>query len=181
MATFTQRMIGAARLNAATYEEIEADTTATGQAMSVVILAAVAAGIGSLGDAGLRGLIATTLAALAGWFIWAGLTWLIGTKLLPESQTQADFGQLLRTIGFSSVPGLLRVLGFIPILGGLIVFVSSVWMLAAMVVAVRQALDYRGTGRAVIVCAIGFVAYMAVTIGLVMILGLGKAITNSAF
>jgi hypothetical protein len=55
-----------------------------------------------------------TLAALLGWLIWAFLTWLIGTKLLPEASTEADIGQLMRTIGFASAPGILRVLGSSP-------------------------------------------------------------------
>jgi len=92
--------------------------------------------------------------------MWAGLTFLIGTKLLPEPQTQADFGQLLRSIGFSASPGVLRILGIIPILGWLISLAASIWMLVAMVIAVRQALDYKSTGRAVGVCLIGFVVYL---------------------
>jgi hypothetical protein len=73
----------------------------------------------------------------------------------------------LRTIGFSSAPGLIRVLGIIPILGGIVFFVASIWMLVAMVIAVRQALDYSGTLRAVGVCAIGWVIQV-VLMGLVL-------------
>jgi hypothetical protein len=162
MASFTQRLIGAARLDVATYEEIEADSSALGQAMLVVALSAVAAGIGGLGRHGIIGAVSYALAALAGWFLWAALTWLIGTKLLPEPETHADIGQLLRTTGFSAGPGLLRVVTFIPLLGWLVRIVAEIWMLVAMVVAVRQALDYRSTGRAVIVCIIGFVVNIAV-------------------
>lgn len=173
MASFAERMIGAARLDAATYEEVEADSTATGQAMLVVILSSVAAGIGSAGTMGGRGLIVGTLGALVGWVIWAGLTFIIGTKLLPEPQTEADMGQLLRTIGFASSPGVLRLLGFIPVIGRLIWVVVGFWMLAAFVVATRQALDYRSTGRAVAVCAIGFLVYMVVMLVVASMLGLG--------
>jgi len=169
-------MIGAARLDAQTYEEVEADQTATGQAMGVVVLSAVAAGIGGLGiGGGIRGVIGSAVAALVGWVIWAGLTYLIGTKILPEPQTEADMGQLLRTIGFAASPGILRVLGFIPFLGMLISLVAAVWMLAAMVVATRQALDYTGTGRAVAVCVIGFFAYLVAAVGIAMVMGLGGA------
>jgi hypothetical protein len=97
-----------------------------------------------------------------GWFIWAGLTFLIGTKILPEPQTKADLGELLRTIGFSASPGVLRIFGMIPLLGGLIALAASVWMLVAMIVAVRQALDYTSTGRAVGVCVIGWLVQVAI-------------------
>ncbi len=79
--------------------------------MLVVVLSSLAAGIGSVGGAGLMGLLFGALSALAGWYIWAFLTYFIGTRFLPEPQTEADVGQLLRTIGFSSSPGLLRVAG----------------------------------------------------------------------
>ncbi len=173
MATFTERMIGAAKLDVATYEEVEADTTATGQAMLVVVLSSVAAGIGALGSMGIVGLLVGTIGALVGWFIWAGLIFIIGTKILPEPQTEADMGQLLRTIGFASSPGILRLLGFIPVLGTMLSFAVAIWMLVATVVATRQALDYKSTGRAVAVCAIGFVVYVVVSVVIGSILGLG--------
>lgn len=157
MATFTERMIGAAKLNVHTYEEVEADTTATGQAMGVVVLASLAGGVGTIARVGALGIVTGTIANLVGWFIWAFLTYLIGTKLLPEPQTKSNVGELLRTIGFSSSPGLLRILGVVPLLGGLIVFVANVWMLIAMVIAVRQALDYTSTWRAIGVCIIGWI------------------------
>jgi hypothetical protein len=162
-------MIGAAKFSAKTYEEVEADSTAMKQAMAVVILASLAAGLGSAGKAGLGGVILAVFAALLGWYIWALLTYLIGTKLLPETQTHADVGQLLRTIGFSSSPGLIRVLGIIPGLTGVVFFIASIWMLVAMVIAVRQALDYQSTLRAVGVCAIGWVV-QALVLALVFFL-----------
>jgi Yip1 domain len=167
MATFAERMIGAARLNAATYEEVETDTGATVQAMLVVVLSSIAAGIGMAGAHGAGPIIGVTLAALVGWVVWAVLTYLIGTKMLPGPRTQADMGQLLRTTGFSASPGVLRVFGGIPGLGPVVVLVVSIWMLAAMVVAVRQALDYESTGRAVAVCVVGFLIH----VGAIMLLG----------
>lgn len=174
--SFTQRLIGAAKLDVNTYEEVEADTSALGQAMAVVVLASVAAGIGSLGTGGFKGLVMTTVASLVGWFIWAGLTYIIGTKVLPEPQTQADMGEMLRTIGFASSPGLLRVFGLIPLVGALVGLIISIWMLIAFVVAVRQALDYSSTGRAVAVCLIGFVVYLVIGFGVAMVTGAGAAI-----
>jgi len=158
-------MIGAAKLDVHTYEEVEADQTAMGQSMGVVVLSSVAAGIGS--GEGVVGLVVGSVAAMIGWFVWAFVTYLIGAKLMPEPQTDADVGQLLRTTGFSASPGLLRVFGVIPGLGTLAVTVANIWMLASMVVAVRQALDYKGTGRAVGVCLIGWLALVLIT----MVLG----------
>lgn len=162
MNLFVNRMVQAAKLDVNLYEEVEADKTAMGQAVMVVILSSVAAGLGGVAAGGIGGLVAGTVAALVGWFIWAYLTYVIGTKLLPEPQTRADYGELLRTIGFSSSPGIIRVLGVIPGLFWIISTVASVWMLVAMVIAVRQALDYSSTLRAVGVCAIGWVIQILV-------------------
>src|SRR5512146_863878 len=96
MAGFVQRMVGAAKLQVPTYEEVEADRSATGQAMVVVVLSAIAAGVGRIGEGGAIGVVTSAVAALVGWFIWAGLVYLVGAKLLREPQTEADLGQLLR-------------------------------------------------------------------------------------
>ncbi|HVC19782.1 MAG TPA: YIP1 family protein [Vicinamibacterales bacterium] len=161
MASFGDRIIGAMKLDAATYEEVEADRTATGQAMAVVILASLSSGLGVMRILGPAGVIGGTLSALVAWFVWALLTYAIGTRILPEPQTEATVGQLLRTTGFAAAPGLIRVLAAIPLLGWLVAIVASVWMLAAMIVAVRQALDYTSTLRAVGVCVIGWLVYLA--------------------
>ncbi len=162
MASMVDRMIRAAKLDPQLYEEVEADRGALGQAMGVVVLASIAGGVGSGRLGGLTGFFIGTVGALIAWFIWAALTYFIGTKILPESTTRADVGELLRTTGFSSSPGLIRVLGLIPGLTGVVFLVSGVWMLTAMIIAVRQALDYRSTFRAVGVCVIGWVVQMAV-------------------
>ena len=162
MASMVDRMIRAAKLDVQLYEEVEADKGALGQAMAVVVLASIAGGIGSGRLGGLTGFFIGTAGALIGWFIWAALTYFIGTRLLPEPTTRADVGELLRTTGFSSSPGLIRVLGIIPGITGLVFLVSGVWMLTAMIIAVRQALDYRSTFRAVGVCVIGWVVQMVV-------------------
>ena len=157
MSNFGDRIIRAAKLNVNLYEEVEADKGAIGQAMGVVILASVAAGIGSIASVGFIGILTGTISALIGWFIWSYITYIIGTKMLPEKQTKADFGELLRTIGFSSSPGLIRILGIIPGLAGVVFLIAGIWMLIAMVIAVRQALDYKSTFRAVGVCIIGWI------------------------
>ena len=160
MGNLLDRMIRAAKLDVELYEEVEKDQTAITQAMAAVLISSLAGGIGSLGVVGAGGLLLGLIAALVGWFIWAFLTYFIGTRLLPEPQTRADLGELLRTIGFASSPGVIRVLGFIPFLGPVLVLVASVWMLVAMIIAVRQALDYTSTWRAVGVCLIGWVVQM---------------------
>ena len=157
MASFQDRIIRAAKLDVHLYEEVEADKGAMGQAMGVVVLSGVAAGIGSIGTSGIAGILFGTITALVGWYIWAYITYIVGTKFLPEPQTKADHGELLRTIGFSSSPGLLRVLGIIPFFYGVIFLISGIWMLVAMIIAVRQALDYKSTLRAVGVCIIGWI------------------------
>jgi len=171
MTGFKDRIIRAAKLDVSLYEEVEADKGAMAQAMGVVILSSIAAGLGSITKGGVGGILMGTVTALIGWFIWAYLTYLIGTKLLPEAQTKADYGELLRTIGFSSSPGLIRVLGIIPGLAGIVFLVASIWMLIAMVIAVRQALDYQSTLRAVGVCAIGWIVQTLIFVLLFSILG----------
>lgn len=162
MDPFIRRMIGAAKLDANTYEEVEADTTAIGQAVGVVLISSIAAGVAQAGTLGIKGLIGGTIASLIGWLIWAGVIYLLGTKVMPEKQTRSSWGELLRTTGFAQAPGALKVFGIIPLLGTLALVVIFFWMLATMVVAVRQALDYTSTGKAIVVCVIGFLCYLPV-------------------
>ena len=167
MSNFMERTIRAAKLDASLYEEVEVDKTSMGQAMGVVVLSSLAAGIGSSSMGG-SNFILVTIAALAGWYLWAYLTYFIGTKLLAETQTKADHGELLRTIGFSSSPGLIRILGIIPGFNSFVFSVAGVWMLIAMVIAVRQALDYTSTLRALGVCFIGKIIQI-IFIGLLLV------------
>lgn len=176
MDNFKNRIIRAAKLDINLYEEVELDERAMGQAIGVVVLSSAAAGIGSIVEGGIIGIFWGTFSALIGWFLWAYLTYFIGTRFLPEPQTRSNPGELLRTIGFSSSPGLIRVLGIIPGLSSVIFFVASIWMLVAMVVAVRQALDYKSTWRAVGVCVIGWIVQVVIWILLVSVLGGGQAL-----
>ena len=175
MTGFKDRILRAAKLDAALYEEVEADKSAMPQAMAVVVISSVAAGIGSIGMGvgGLGGVLFGIIVSLGGWYLWAYLTFFIGTKVLPEPQTESNPGELLRTIGFSSSPGFIRALGIIPGLGSLIFSIASIWMLVAMVVAVRQALDYKSTWRAVGVCAIGWVIQTVIFVVLFSLFGGG--------
>lgn len=173
MGNFTDRILRAAKLDVKLYEEVEADTGATRQAMAVVVLGSVAAGLGA-GRGSLTGILIGAVAALLGWFVWAYLTYWIGTRLLPEPQTRATHGELLRTIGFANSPGILRVLGVIPGLREIVFLAVGIWVLVTTVVAVRQALDYRGTLRAVGVCAIGWVVQMLLVAITLFFLGGGR-------
>lgn len=151
--TFPQRAIGAARLEVPVFEEVEADRAATSQALLVVVLSSLAAGVGLSGVYNAPVLHRVMLALLL-WVFWAISTYVVGVYLMPEPQTQSNVGELLRTIGFAASPGILRIFGIVPVIGGTIYVVSTVWMLVAMVVAIRQALDYRSTWRAALVCVI---------------------------
>jgi hypothetical protein len=169
MAELVGRMTRAAKLDVGVYEEVEADQGATGQATLVVIISSVAAGIGAISTMGVSGIVLGTVMALIAWYVWALLTYFIGTRLLPTPETHATIGELLRTIGFSSAPGIIRILGIISFLNMPVNVVASVWMLIAMVIAVRQALDYTSTWRALGVCLIGWIIqilFMALVMGL---------------
>lgn len=164
--SITDRMLGAAMLKVATYEEVEHDSTATSQAAIVVGIVAIASAIGGAGG-GAGGVIAGIIGALVGWLVWAGVTYVIGDKLLGGTAT---WGELLRTLGFAQSPGVLYVLAIIPILGWGVRFVIWIWLLIAGVIAIRQALDF-STGKAVLTAVLGFVAYVVVAGALAMLFG----------
>ena len=154
------RMLGAARLNVHTYEEVEGDSSATTQALIIVVLVSIASGVGGLlsGETDVvRGLVYGVVTGVVSWAVWALVTMFVGTKLLKTEATEADWGQLARTTGFAQTPGLLNVLGFISGVGGFILLLTFVWRLVAMVIAVRQALDYTSTLRTVFVVLISFI------------------------
>ena len=154
-------MIGAAMLNPHIYEEVEADRSATLQAMAVVVLVALATGIGNIGPGSIFGLLGGVLVGLVGWMFWAWVTYLVGTSILRSAETHADWSQLARTLGYAQSPGVLKIFGFIPAIGPIVVVAASIWQFAAMVIAIRQALDYTSTWRAIGVAVIGFIVYMA--------------------
>lgn len=164
-------MLRAARLESALYEEVEADRGATGQAFAVVLASALATGVGALENSGVRGILWHTALDVALWYAWAAVTLWIGTRLLPAPETSADLGELLRTLGFACAPGVLRVLALFPPAAFAVFTVCGLWMLVAMVVALRQALDYRSTARAAAVAAIGLPVYALGQIVSLLLLG----------
>ena len=169
---YVDRIIRACKLDVSLYEEVEADKSATLQAALVVVLSSLAAGVGAL-SLGASNFLMAPILSLISWYVWAYLIYLIGVKLFPEANTKADHGQLLRTIGFSSAPGLIRIFGFTPDLMTITFIGGGIWMLVAMIIAVRQALDYESTWRAIGVVVIGFLVQAIVLIILLRIFGPG--------
>lgn len=149
--TFARRIRGVLALDVSTFEEIEANAAINGQACAVVVLASIAASAGSTGLFGQIEFVRGVLYALFLWVVWAAVIYAIGSRLLPEAQTRTDMGELLRVLGFSSAPNLFTIFGAVPVLGWIVWAVASVWVLATTVIAVRQALDYVSTLRAVAV------------------------------
>jgi hypothetical protein len=160
-------------LDPAIYEEIEADPRSVGQAFSIVLLSSLAAGIGArgFGATSAASIAFMSVVALLAWAAWALVTFEIGSRLMPTRETRVTLGELLRTFGFAATPGMFQVLGAFPGVATPVFVVSWIWMLVAMVVAVRHALDYRSTARAVAVCALGWVLAIAIAVVLGLVFG----------
>ena len=169
MSVLVDRMVRAGKLDVTVFEEVERERGAQMQAVAVVVISSLAFGIGT--GAGIGGLVTGTIASVLGWYLWAFITYNIGTRFLPEPTTRADHGELLRTMGFANAPGVVSVLGIIPGLRGIAIAVAQIWMLVAGIVAIRSALDYQSTIRAVIVVVIGWVIRAILLILLVSLLG----------
>lgn len=170
MALYLYRLMGAAMLDASMYEGVEADRSTTAQATLTVLLASLAAGLGSGGWYGVHPFTLVVIAALAccAWVAWAVLIFHVGTRILPGAETRVTLGELLRTTGFAAGPGLLLAVAIVPGLGVVAFAGASLWMLATMVVAVQHALDYARPWPAIGVCLIAasVVAMLAVVLGL---------------
>ena len=167
----TDRMLGAAMLDVATYEEVEHDQTATGQAAGVVGIVALCAAIGGL-DGGIGEMLTGLIGAYVGWMTWSAVTYVIGDKVFGGTAT---WGELLRTLGFAQTPGVLYAIGVIPLVGFLVIPFVWIWMLVTGVVAIRQALDF-GTGKAILTALIGIVAYAVVASVLGVLFGIGSLV-----
>lgn len=167
-----RRIIGALYLKAEVYEEIEADRGATIQAVLVVVLSQLAilvwflavipllpensnssVQIVSAGEAVVQGVIY--------WALLAGVIYVIGVKLFNTNQTQATWGEVARTIGFAQTPNLFLfstplVVTFAEVLALWLALACVSWTLTATVIAVRAALDYTSTIRAILVVVAGY-------------------------
>lgn len=170
MTTFIRRVLGVFGIDAATFEEVEADAGATRQAMLVVVLASIGAGIGNagVGDAAAPVIVWTTAGALLAWATWAALIYYLGTRVMPEATTRADLGQVLRTLGFAAAPGMLRAFETFGNTRWFVLPITSIWMIMAMTIGVRQALDYSSTTRAAALALLGW----SVSIGVAVVVGL---------
>jgi hypothetical protein len=175
-ASLVERMTGAMKADVKTFQEIEADPTAIGQAVTVIVIAGIASLIGNVWRIGISGGLMMLIANLCGYALWALLVVLIGTKLMPEPATKADFNEGFRVIGFTAAPGVFNVLAIIPFVGPLISFAIWIWMVVVGVVAVREVLDYSNTGRAIIVCLIAAVICWIVSTFVLLPLLIGNAV-----
>jgi hypothetical protein len=159
MADFTGRMIGAMQADVKILEEIEADPGALTQAVTVIAIAGVSALIGNILRGGLLVGIFALITSLLGYAVFALLVTLIGTRLMPDPDTKADFSETFRTVGFAAAPGVLHFLVIIPYLGQPIGLLIVIWNLVIGVVAVQAVLDYSSTAKAIIVCVLAAFAY----------------------
>lgn len=166
--TFGDRVVGAMKLDPNAFEDVERDPTAIGQAVGVIVLAAVSAGLGNVFRGGLSGIVGGAVMSVIGFLVWSLIIWLVGTKVMPEPATKADYPETFRVLGFAAAPGLAGIITIIPILGWLLWFLIALWQIAAMVIAVRQVLDYTTTGKAVLVVLIGWVVYFVVVVLIMM-------------
>jgi hypothetical protein len=168
MKKLLKRMIGAARLDARTYEQVEADPDSMSGAVFTAVVASMAAALGT-GARDFTALAGGTLAFLIIWMIWVGLTYVIGTRLLPEPATHSNLGEVMRTTGFSASPGILRIFALLPSIA-LPVFVAvTFWMLLAFVIAIRHAMDYTSFPRAFAVCFLGWAIHGILFVGFVLV------------
>ena len=156
----TDRVVGVLALRASVFEEIEADKSANGQALAIVVTGTIAAGLAGGQYGGLGRMMLETIGAVVGLVIWAALTYVLGVKVLPEPETRSDLGELLRVMGYATSPTLFTVLGAVPIAGRIVPLAISVWLLATFTIAVRQALDYRSTTRALVVVIVGWLFWV---------------------
>src|SRR3954453_8078404 len=176
MARLGERVGGAMKADVKTFQEIEADPAAIGQAVTVIVIAGVASLIGDIFRTGVFGGMMALILSLISYALWSLLVVLIGTKIMPEPTTKADFNEAFRVIGFTASPGVFNVLAIIPFLGPLISFVIGIWMLVIGVIAVREVLDYSNVGRAIVVCLIAFVIYMCVVFFVLTPLMMARAV-----
>lgn len=154
MTQFLRRLIGALTLDAGVYEDIESDRHAAMQSVAVVAAVSVAGGIAWTGlGLDVVAFISGAIIALGAWLVWAATIAALGRSAMAEPQTRIDVPQLLRVLGYAAAPGMFLVLAAMRAVAAPVLILVSVWLVAAGVMAVRQALDYRSTTRAVLVCA----------------------------
>ena len=152
-ATVFENMIRAAKLDVDFYNTVEHDDSYTSQAFGVVVLTSILVGIGNWLTVR-RDFIGTIIGGIIGWVIWAAITYFIGTRVFRGT---ADYGEMLRVLGFASAP---RALGVIPFF--LFGFVGAVWALIASIVAIREGLDF-STGKAIGTAIVGWIVLIVLS------------------
>lgn len=161
------RVVGVFKLESATFEEIEHDEGATGQAALVVLIVVFisAFGTGFAGTVSGQGFfpnfLSTLLSGLVGWALISAILYFVGTAFFKG---EATIGEMLRVVGFAYAP---QILGVIPCIGWLIGFI---WTFAALIVATRQGLDIT-TGKALVTIIIAAIAYAIVVLIIAAIFG----------
>lgn len=172
MTTFIRRFMGVLVLDPMVFEDIERDRHAGAQSVAVVLLACVAAGMAAinLGLAGFAGFAASAIAALGAWLVWVAIVSRLGAHTFPEPGTVSNTEELLRTLGFAAAPAVFLVFASLRTAAPIVLAVVGAWMIAAEVVAMRQALDYRSTGRAIAVSILGWIVALLALAGISMLL-----------
>jgi hypothetical protein len=176
---FISRLIRALLLDINLYEEVEHDKSSIWQSMVVVLLASLAGRLYIYNLGGVKGLIVGTVLTLAGWIVMSFLIYLVGTKLFPGTDTKTNIGKILRVLGFAGAPGIFLLVALLPVINNfawVVILIIWVWRLVAMIIAIKQALDFKNTWSAIWVCVIGLIAYMLVYIILLFAYGLPKPI-----
>ena len=172
------RMLGAASLNPDTFEDVEHDSGATWQAVLVVLIVSIAGAVGGVlaGDGEiLKGVAFGAVRGVVSWAVWAGVAMLVGTTILKTPATHADWGQVARGTGFAQTPGILSILFFIPVAGGILSFAVFLWQVAAMIISLRQTLDYDSLWRAFFVVVIAFIPVIVINLIIFTFLNIGGA------
>lgn len=173
MIPFLKRFMGVLVLDSSTFEEIEADRHAAMQSVVVVLLVCLAGGFAALGLglAGVAGFVVGAVVSLGAWLVWATMITAVGTVMLPEPKTRSNLREVLRVLGYAAAPGVFIAVAAMQSVATLVLTLVTVWMIAAAVIAVRQALDYRSTSRAVAVCVIAWLMSFGVFWAALMIFG----------
>jgi hypothetical protein len=173
MTRFFMRFVGVLILDAATFEEIEAHRRSAMQSVIVVVMVCLAGGFAAkgLGVVGAAGFVTGTLVSLGAFLVWAVVVTTLGTMTVPEKQTSSDLPELLRVLGFAAAPGVFLAFAAMPAVAPLVMMIVMAWIIAAAVMGVRQALDYRSLPRAIAVCVAGWLLAAGVVFAALMLFG----------
>ncbi|MDA8175383.1 MAG: YIP1 family protein [Nitrospiraceae bacterium] len=163
MPVILNRALRAAALDPYVYDELSPRGQAMGQAVAIIILSGVAAGIGDARSGGIAAFLIGTVAALAGWFLWTLVAYFAGTRMFPGRRTTSGYVRMLTFAGFASAPGLIRVLELLPGLRAPVFLAAAVWMIAATIIGIKQSLRYSSTLKAAGICITAWLVQVGAT------------------